>query len=348
MKAFYSWQSDLDPKLNNYLIRDAIKKAIRMLKQELELDIALDRDTKNSPGSLNIVDEILRKIRSSDIFICDVSLINRSVISRMLNQRLCPNPNVSIELGYAVRSIGWKRIICVFNLASGKVEELPFDVKVNRVTTYYLKNKRDVKAQKESLSNTLYQAMKTIIDNYDVICEEFNAENNLSHEELIFHKIEEILDEVTLLQSFDEINGAQRINAFYQNKWDRLIRFSRIIENKFISNDLNLLFEAYIEALDKLYSCVLGNFYPDEDNLDSEEFYKAMPYLENGEPIPEELQLELDRQTFYKIIHSPNYSDHKEFYEKKSNLIYELYTLTENVKSKWKEFRMEIKAKLKK
>src|SRR5205085_1155266 len=39
--------------------------------------------------------------------------------------RPTPNPNVLIELGYAAHRHGWNGILCVFNAATGRVEDLP-------------------------------------------------------------------------------------------------------------------------------------------------------------------------------------------------------------------------------
>ncbi len=47
-----------------------------------------------------------------------------------------PNPNVLIELGYAIKAMGHERIILVFNKSFGKVEELPFDLRTRRVLVY--------------------------------------------------------------------------------------------------------------------------------------------------------------------------------------------------------------------
>jgi hypothetical protein len=48
------------------------------------------------------------------------------------SKKLIPNPNVTLELGYAARSIGWDRIICVMNTAFGPPEELIFDLRHRR------------------------------------------------------------------------------------------------------------------------------------------------------------------------------------------------------------------------
>ena len=41
-----------------------------------------------------------------------------------------------IELRFAIKVLGWSKIICLFNAKRGKIEELPFDINHNRLTSY--------------------------------------------------------------------------------------------------------------------------------------------------------------------------------------------------------------------
>ena len=59
--------------------------------------------------------------------------------SRKPSLRLTPNPNVLLELGYAARHLRWEQIILVMNTEFGKVEDLPFDLRMRRVLTYTAK-----------------------------------------------------------------------------------------------------------------------------------------------------------------------------------------------------------------
>ena len=142
---FYSWQSDLEGKSNRNLINSCIEKAIKDLKKNSEndflLEINLDRDTKNKSGSPSISKTIFDKINITDIFIADVTVINNSIINRALKTRVNPNPNVLIELGYAINKLGWERIICINNLKYGENEILPFDIRGHRITSYNSKQK---------------------------------------------------------------------------------------------------------------------------------------------------------------------------------------------------------------
>lgn len=134
---FFSWQSDLPNKTNRNLIEDSIKLALKKMNQDspYSLITEIDRDIKGVLGSPDIVDSILTKIDKCGLFIADISIINSS-----LNGKRTPNPNVLFELGYAVKCLGWDRVICVFNSDFGDVSELPFDLRNRRILTYETSN----------------------------------------------------------------------------------------------------------------------------------------------------------------------------------------------------------------
>lgn len=128
---FYSWQNDLDHKTHRNFIEKCIKRALKIVKKEAHVVVDYDRDIKGLNGSPDITSTIFDKIEKSVLFICDVSIINQSS-----DQKKTPNPNVLIELGFAVHKLGWDRIICLFDIDSGSVEELPFDIRQKRVTPF--------------------------------------------------------------------------------------------------------------------------------------------------------------------------------------------------------------------
>ena len=78
MKVFYSWQSDLDKRTNQNFIGDALERAAKKLGNDETIDVVpvIDRDTRGTIGSPDIIAKILEKIDSSEIFVCDVSIIN--------------------------------------------------------------------------------------------------------------------------------------------------------------------------------------------------------------------------------------------------------------------------------
>ena len=137
MKAtiFYSWQSDLPSGENRNFIEDAVKRALKSINKDqlAMIESVFDRDTKDSFGSPDISQTIFSKIAQATIFIADVSIVNTT---RGPSDRAMPNPNVLIELGYAVAELGWSKVIIVMNNKYGGPEALPFDLRSRRVVAY--------------------------------------------------------------------------------------------------------------------------------------------------------------------------------------------------------------------
>ena len=72
----------------------------------------LDRDTPGVPGAPAITDTIFSKIAVADVFIADVTITNPDTLLRKT-----ANPNVLVELGFAISTLGWDRILLVQNIA---------------------------------------------------------------------------------------------------------------------------------------------------------------------------------------------------------------------------------------
>ena len=160
--VFYCWQSDLKSASTRSFIEDALGSAIREINQDnsVKLEVDVDRDTQNVPGAPEISASILSKIDSSHAFVADVSIINHDVA----NVRLTPNPNVLLELGYALRSLGDERIVLVMNTAFGGPEKLPFDLSHRRVYKYNSPdNSTERASEKKRLSRDLMDALRSII-----------------------------------------------------------------------------------------------------------------------------------------------------------------------------------------
>ena len=143
---FYSWQSDIENKLNRNLIENAIKKASKKVSNNdsIAFDMVVDRDTIGIPGSPSIVESITGKIAKSDLFICDVTIVNSSS-----KGKTSPNPNVLFELGFASSVLGWDRIIMVQNSSFGGPEKLPFDLRGRRIVQYNLDSNDAEQRKKE-------------------------------------------------------------------------------------------------------------------------------------------------------------------------------------------------------
>lgn len=157
---FYSWQSDLPNNTNRGFIQEQLELAVEELKknEQLTVDPVVDRDTAGVAGSPDIGLTIFTKISKAAVFVCDVSIIQNPA-----GGRATPNPNVLIELGYALKTMGASRIIMVMNTAHGGPELLPFDLKQKRVLTYNLPSGSEKKEAKKTLKGSFVEAVKAVL-----------------------------------------------------------------------------------------------------------------------------------------------------------------------------------------
>jgi hypothetical protein len=128
---FFSWQADTETKLGRNFIERALKRAATRIGSDANVeeavrDLSVDRDTKNVPGSPPIVDTIFRKIDAAAVFVPDLTFVGDR-----LDGRRTPNPNVLVEYGWALKSLGHGRIVPVMNTAFGKPtpETMPFNLR---------------------------------------------------------------------------------------------------------------------------------------------------------------------------------------------------------------------------
>ena len=138
--VFYSWQSDL-PETRG-VIRWALDKATKNLSHNLDLDepLRVDQDTEGVPGWPDITSALFDKIDQCEVFVADITPIN----GPNSDFRITPNPNVLLELGYALATgFGRTRIVCVINthyLPNGDLRELPFDLRGSRPVQFTLED----------------------------------------------------------------------------------------------------------------------------------------------------------------------------------------------------------------
>ena len=159
LRVFYAWQSDSPNRTNRALIREALDRAAKLVSAEIE-DAprwTIDQDTQDIPGSPDIARTILNKIDSADAFVADLTLAFES------HNRKAPNPNVLLEYGYALRSLGEERIIGIINEISGPREQLPFDLRGRRFESYELDEESgDRSAVREELARHLAKYLRAI------------------------------------------------------------------------------------------------------------------------------------------------------------------------------------------
>ena len=88
---------------------------------------------------VEITKTILDKVARSAVFVADLTPIGKTDDGKAL-----PNPNVLIELGWALNELGHKPIIAVMNTSAGWTpDDLPFDIRHRRAMTYDLPETAD-------------------------------------------------------------------------------------------------------------------------------------------------------------------------------------------------------------
>ena len=163
---FYSWQSDLPGSETRNIIQDAIKDAVKLLRDTV--DIEADRDTKGEYGSPDIAQTIFSKIDDCDIFIADVSAVCQyETTDKDGNKKVkyMPNPNVMLELGYATHVVGWENVICVLNADYGAPEEMPFDIASRRLTPFSTKDGKSKGEIKRYIKGVIQDTVENLLEN---------------------------------------------------------------------------------------------------------------------------------------------------------------------------------------
>ncbi|MCK4644186.1 hypothetical protein KAU32_11205 [bacterium] len=202
LTVFYSWQSDLPNNTNRGFIENCLEKALkRVYKNNSNIsEYIVESDSRDESGTPNIVDSIFTKINNCDVFVADISIINKG--SRF---RKTPNPNVLIELGYASNIIGWKNILSVFNCDSGKIEDLPFDLRHRKPIVYSVE--KDKAYAKQGLTYKFEKAIQKIID------------DNLSRKKYFYNKkfeidleLQAIIFDILKIIYFTDTDNLRRLN----------------------------------------------------------------------------------------------------------------------------------------
>ena len=169
--VFYSWQADHPTDTGRNLVERALREAIKALNSDAEIeeaerdDVRLDRDTLDVPGSPPIMQTIFAKVDVASAFVADLTFV-----AARTDGRLMPNPNVTLEYGYALRALTHASVIGVMNTAFGDLDDnpLPFDLgHLRRPITYDCPSdatEEERKQVRKALAGTFKVALKLIFD----------------------------------------------------------------------------------------------------------------------------------------------------------------------------------------
>lgn len=160
---FYSWQSDRPNPVNRGFVQKALENAARSIRADetIKVEPRIDNDTSGVAGAPDIARTILSKIERCDVFVCDVSIINSELIAEDDKKyRATPNPNVMLELGYAMKAMSEQRIILVMNTVYGGPELLPFDLRGKRVVQYSMPEGAEHQPRRADVRRTLERQLE--------------------------------------------------------------------------------------------------------------------------------------------------------------------------------------------
>jgi hypothetical protein len=265
ISIFWSWQSDSPAKQNRNFIEDCLRKAVKNIGQENTI-INVDRDTQGIGGTPEIANAILSKIRASDIFVWDATLV-------CSQPQPSPNANVLIEFGYALAIMGDGRIIGIMNAENGLGgDRLPFDLNHRRWPISY------------SLRAPRKDAEQVEIDKFKIIRKEIGKELVEILSKAILDAVKE--QKVGAFHSDTDYHIARELWGVIDSKWitywsqdrdnnpqfetkenyetiSRYLYMNKRPEFKFENNSLNTVHALFVRSLDSYLSVIFTEMIPD-------------------------------------------------------------------------------------
>ena len=236
---------------NRSFIQKALEEAVAAIAADdtVAVEPVLDRDTQNVPGSPDIASTIFAKISASNVFVADVTITTKAE-----GQRPTPNPNVLIELGYAVKTLGYERVIPVFNTAFGDFPDLPFDLRGRRLLPYNMPaNVTDRAAERKKLRDQLEEALRVALeavpeDPAPSIPSVEAIENARPNKVIVLRRdLDQILKELVSLQPRKHSSSGtadELVDAIGKTQ-EAVARFSRIAETIAVIGDLDCALDTY-------------------------------------------------------------------------------------------------------
>ena len=169
--VFWSWQGDLTKDSNRWFISHCLMKAVKQVNKTFDVvgreTVDLDEATKGEPGMAEIDQMIFKKIDECAVMVADVTPIIETKTGKHV-----PNPNVLIELGYAMGARGLDHIIAIMNTSYGNIDDLPFDIRNKRILYYHLKKNANENERNEECNNLIGKLKDAIKSNLDKVLSE--------------------------------------------------------------------------------------------------------------------------------------------------------------------------------
>ena len=329
---FFSWQSDV-PRNKGYIDKKikAAKAEILAMPEMAGVEIEYDHSTMNRSGSPDIVDTIHEKINVCDVFIADVTPITSIDTRDADREKLIPNPNVMTEAGFALKAIGDKRIILLMREDTGRIDDLPFDIRHRRVTLF-----PNDPAKKNEFTLTSF-ILKAIEYSRSYQAEEHQAKE-VQHDSNIFRGLSKTIgDEQRFLNTVSTVAASREISRADFYLLDSITEYIGKPENEFIIPELQTLAHDLRKGIKALIA-ITGKYYsPSQVRWKGKE----------PDMTPEEIA-EADAQSFYVWIDraAGEYLEDAKYYKQDREIQDGLGSAYDQIISAYRQFRMEIKRTL--
>lgn len=202
-KLFFSYQSDT--KDERSFILSALYYSKEILRNE-GIELEVDHGMRGVAGNPKLLDTMLAKGSSCDIFLADLTYVS-TFINSSGHEKCIPNPNVMLELGNAWHSHGDNHTIFIQNKAMGKPEDLPVDLKGFRFPLSYTLTGTETKEKrreiKKQLEDDLVKAINEVISSID----EQNKTKYLPFEKFVHWKSLQLNQEFIETDYFNDLSA---------------------------------------------------------------------------------------------------------------------------------------------
>jgi len=163
---FFSWQSDTPTLIGRNLLRSVLEEVCIELASDADIseavrgELSVDSDTQGEAGQPPIAETIFRKIDNAAVVVADITFTGKR-----LDDRPTPNANVLIEYGWALKSLGHKRVISVMNEAYGEASNnsLPFDLAHARWPTRFTLSEKATLEEKKKIKQQIVSKLKKAV-----------------------------------------------------------------------------------------------------------------------------------------------------------------------------------------
>lgn len=229
---FFSWQSDL-PESRKIISKALISAREKLLNTEDKIDIIIDQGTASVPGMPQIDSTILSKIMNCDVFVADVTPVH------LVGEDLLPNPNVLLELGFAMGVVGMSRIILLAQKGAWNAKDLPFDINHRRID--FFDDMNDLKGLSDWIAMCFKAAEETGKRDARM--------RRMEHDIYKFRELDSFCSEEVFKDSFDTISRTTRFNDYELDIWEAVREWFSKTDNMFITKSIQESAQDLLAAL---------------------------------------------------------------------------------------------------